>query len=102
MSKFFVGQRVRILYSNNWPELAGGEGRIVRFLAPTAVDDSHGEVEVSPDAWGSSSAPHPGLNGDGGWFFPNASQLEPILPEGSAPSDFTFQQLMDNLQEVMA
>lgn len=29
-------------------------------------------------------------------------QLEPILPEGSAPSEFTFQQLMDSLQEVMA
>ncbi|WP_180859731.1 hypothetical protein [Stenotrophomonas maltophilia] len=28
--------------------------------------------------------------------------LEPILPEGSAPSEYTFQQLMDNLQEVMA
>lgn len=31
----------------------------------------------------------------------NTSRLEPILPEGSAPSEFTFQQLMDNLQEVM-
>jgi len=39
---------------------------------------------------------------DGAWFFPSTSQLEPILPEGSAPSEFTFQQLMDNLQEVMA
>lgn len=29
-------------------------------------------------------------------------QIEPILPEGSAPSEYTFQQLMDNLQEVMA
>lgn len=96
-----MGQRVRILYSNNWPELAGGEGRIVRFLAPRAIDDFRGEVEVSPDAWGSSSAPHPGLR-DGAWFFPSTSQLEPILPEGSAPSEFTFQQLMDNLQEVMA
>jgi len=28
--------------------------------------------------------------------------LEPILPEGAAPSEYTFQQLMDNLQEVMA
>lgn len=102
MSKFFVGQRVRILYSNCWPELAGSEGRIIGFEAPRAgIDDPHGEVGVAPDMWGSSLAPWPGLNG-GSWFYPNTSQLEPILPEGSAPSEFTFQQLMDNLQEVMA
>lgn len=56
---------------------------------------------VAPDQWDSYVAPHLGTNG-GRNFGPNEDQLEPILPEGAAPSVYTFQQLMDSLREVMA
>lgn len=89
MAKFFVGQRVRIKYSIGWPELAGTEGRIVP--PPTempAFENPHGrEWACAPDAWGGVpyQSPMPGFN----WFAPNEDQLEPILPEGHQPSEFT-------------
>jgi hypothetical protein len=102
MAKFFVGQRVRILRSENWPELAGSEGRVVGFISEADIGDPRCEVRVAPDEWGSERCPmRLGRNG-ARRFAPPSSNLEPILPEGSAPSGFTFQQLMDSLQEVSA
>lgn len=100
MSKFFVGQRVRILYSDGWPELAGSEG-VISSVCPNRGINGRSQWRVAPMQWGSHEAPYPSPLGARN-FAPNEDQLEPILPEGSAPSEFTFQQLMDNLQEAMA
>jgi hypothetical protein len=96
MAKFYVGQRVRILYSNGWPELAGQEGRIVSTARNSGI---HGDSEwqVAPDAWGTDIAPRPSLSG-GYAFGPNSSQLEPILPDHRACDD-DFKQDMDKLLE---
>lgn len=100
MAKFFVGQRVRILHSENWPELAGKEGVVVG-LNPDVSFDPRCEVEVNPICWGGRRAPYRGRFG-ANVFSPKREWLEPILPEGSTPSEFTFQQLMDSLQEATA
>ncbi|MHC1670468.1 hypothetical protein ACODUO_15010 [Stenotrophomonas maltophilia] len=100
MSKFFVGQRVRILWSLGWPEISGYEGVIVSEARDSGI---HGRSQwkVAPKQWGECVAPREG--DAGGWIFaPGEDQLQPILPEGSAPSEYTFHQLMDSLREVVA
>ncbi|HGM5043054.1 TPA: hypothetical protein ACKPZV_000210 [Stenotrophomonas maltophilia] len=89
MSKFFVGQRVRIVDCQVPGAMChiGKEGRIV---AECEVYEGNWDVDVA-------------LCEDDGTRMSWAEEhLIPILPEGSAPSEFTFQQLMDSLQEVMA
>lgn len=90
MAKFKVGDRVRILRSDGWPELAGQEGWVVPV--PTGKSPKTGKIftnhkgrlwAVAPVCWGSPVAPRPGLQG-GGWFAPDDDQLEPILPTPTA------------------
>lgn len=89
MSAFFVGQRVRIVWSAGWPELAGCEGRIVGFATLTVgLNIGESAYSVAPDRWGSPIAPTIGMNG-GIAFAALSDQLEPILPEGAAPGEFT-------------
>lgn len=90
MSRFFVGQRVRIKYSLTWPELDGTEGVIQGF------DD--GDLLVAPDSWGSEVCPYPDIDTEQ-YFAPYPEQVEPLLPEGSMPSEFSFHELMDKLKE---
>ncbi|OBU59202.1 hypothetical protein [Stenotrophomonas maltophilia] len=88
MSKFFVGQRVRIKVSPEFPHLVGAEAKIIG-------DGFYADEPI----WDIRAA------GEDDWYVEKDDAeevLEPILPEGSAPSEYTFQQLMDNLQEVMA
>lgn len=87
MSKFFIGQRVRIKWSNGWPELNGQEGRVVAITTPRPGIDSPtaGCFVVAPDCWGSPIAPQADRNGYGR-FTPMGEQLEPILPEGMQPA----------------
>lgn len=84
-----MGQRVRIVSCTNslMQFMVGQEGVIEQ------------ESTVHPQSWFVSGASKVKDGRSCSWH-PNC--LEPILPEGSAPSEFTFQQLMDNLQEVMA
>lgn len=64
MASFRVGQRVRILWSNGWPELAGQTGVIVREAYDGGVlGDS--EWDVAPDCWGTHLAPRTQPCGDG-------------------------------------
>lgn len=106
MATFYVGQRVRILWSKGWPELAGQEGRIVgraphglfdRFLCES--DARFCEWDVAPDAWGSPLSPDPDPDGHIGIFSPNSSQLEPILPLGHRACDEDFKRDLDRLLE---
>lgn len=102
MAKFFVGQRVRILFAHTWPELAGQEGRIVG-KSTTKGFRGESEWQVAPDCWGTWEAPTPVIKTDVNgnlhrvrWFAPNSSQLEPILPEGHKPCDESFKEELDN------
>jgi hypothetical protein len=78
MSKFYVGQRVRIRWCLSWPELAGAEGVIVGRKTCTDLKTwKLMDWEVAPDAWGDSSAP----GSCGRYFAPSSDQLEPLQPE---------------------
>jgi hypothetical protein len=96
MSKFFVGQRVRIIGAGSFPQIIGCECRITKLdqvslrIYDGGTDKGMVQVDMPPPGY-----PWMHLCVKPEW-------LEPILPEGSAPSEYTFQQLMDNLQEVMA
>lgn len=82
-----MGQRVRVIDAED-PRAIGAEARII------------GEsIRKGRDSWDVEAL------GEDDWYCEKCiadQTLTPILPEGSAPSEFTFQQLMDNLQEVMA
>lgn len=92
MKRLYVGCRVRILWSNSWPELTGKEGRVVE--APVGQPNCMGRpcakgradsIPVAPDCWGTPVAPYPGLPINGrrySWFGPTAEQLEPIQDPG--------------------
>lgn len=75
MARFFPGQRVRIKWSINHPELAGTEGETVRrssqigFIDGSAPDGTNWIVKT--DLW------HSEFNTDGLMFCPSESQLEP-------------------------
>ena len=88
----FVGAKVRILWSNGWPELAGDEGRITS-RSPDCGIRGDSEWRVAPNKWGTHIAPYASMGG-GLIFAPNASQLEPILPEGAQPLGYSFEQMM--------
>lgn len=101
MAKFFVGQRVRLVVPQepspgSAPIQVGDQG-VVRSLSfyPKGSRTRGGSVTVSD-----SDIQVEFLGG--GFRSTHTSRLEPILPEGSAPSEFTFQQLMDSLQEATA
>ena len=91
----FIGARVRILWSNNFPELAGEEGRII------GKQDSGGRYNagmwnVAPDIWGSDSKPglQPDPDSYPNRFAPHSEQLEPILPESAKPLGYSFEQMI--------
>jgi len=100
MSRFFVGQRVllaRGLDLVSVAKLYGLQGRIQRFeFIPAgtlcrdltlAAIDCDCCVEWDGDAY--ASIQHSG-------------QLEPILPEGQHPSEYTFAELMESLGSEVA
>lgn len=81
MATFHKGQRVRIKWSEGWPELAGEVGTIIE---PSAYPDSHPTPGawcwiVAPDCWGKAEAPTPSvINGYMAFVFgPREDQLEP-------------------------
>lgn len=89
MAKFFIGQRVRIVSCNEYDyadamSLVGQEA-IVNNLDVENERLVFGNIGVT-------------VNGEEGWCF-LPQELEPILPEGFAPSEFSFHELMDNLKE---
>lgn len=93
VSKFFVGQRVRV----DCPiSDAHGQETTVRALDVRGRWDgqNYRGVQVNIEKKKHRSV-FP-------YFVFEYHEIKPILPEGSAPSEYTFQQLMDNLQEVMA
>lgn len=100
MAKFFVGQRVRILYSDGWPELRGQEGKIVGPSSGGVSGQSN--WIVAPKSWGSEWAPCPGRNHGALKFGPNNDQLEPILPEGAQPCGMSYEEMMQEFKEKVS
>lgn len=88
MAKFFVGMRVRLVGSE-WlgfgPSPAGREARIIKKSAI-------GVNSRRMFDWGL-------MADDYGYVQANSHELEPILPEGAAPSIYSYQELMDKLRE---
>lgn len=100
MAKFFVGQRVRLVKHQQpsgraKPVPLGDTGVITRMrFAPAGAPTRVGPLVIDSNCIV--------IFKQGGERSSHTSLLEPILPEGSAPSEFTLQQLMDSLQEVSA
>lgn len=83
MSRFYVGQRVRIKWSIAWPELSRHIGTIEEaWVIPDDAPYGAGEKVwlVAPDMWGSSRAPEPKIINSyrATHFSPAEDQLEPI------------------------
>lgn len=98
MAKFFVGQRVVLVRGFDLITRAkhyGLTGHIVGFCnfpigTPTFEGIALpfvGDVTIQWDGWVGRSTQ-------------NTNQIEPILPEGAQPSEFSFQELMGNLTTI--
>lgn len=82
MKKLFVGQRVRIIYSLGWPELAGEVGTIIEA---SAYPYNHPRLAgkscwiVAPDCWDGPTAPRYSVVGEykAGRLGAADDQLEP-------------------------
>lgn len=102
MAKFFVGQRVRLV-SAVYPENNGAEGTITHMGSWGDGDTlpnghrvrgpGHADVFVK---WSRALNYTFSIAGHGPC---NSQRLEPILPEGAAPSIYSYQKLMDKLKE---
>jgi hypothetical protein len=57
MSRFFVGQRVRIKWASNFPFLAGQEATVLSKIDDDDVPPGTEEWEIAPDCWGTSRTP---------------------------------------------
>lgn len=85
MSRFYVGQRVRILWSRNCPELAGttgvihSAGKVNRAPDGSEFDSTRaGDWIVLPDAWPNGFHPFiRNMYGGRKWFSPKSEQLAP-------------------------
>lgn len=93
MAKFFIGQGVKVVSVDGYvpnASLIGVEGFVneldCEWDSVSGVrNDGVGVTMLANDDWAF-----------GEW------QLEPILPEGAQPSEFSFTELMDNLGVVVA
>jgi len=105
MAKFFVGQRIRFVGTTN-PKNFGMEGRISSIGLW-----AYGDLLPCGSSYGSKqkSDLYVDWDGfivvDGGGYHSGpieSHRVEPILPEGAQPSEFSFTELMDNLGVVVA
>lgn len=93
MAKFFVGQMVRHIRSESGRVPVGAEGRIIE-IGDILSDIGTTDCRVLFYGFKSSRGTDE--------FCSAFDQLEPILPEGAQPSEFSFTELMDNLGVVVA
>lgn len=80
MAKFFVGQRVRIVRVQRRPEWLGAEARV------TTIERGWRCIDTGREFYGAVGLD---LTDGGRPVFAPTDWLEPILPEGAAPSEFT-------------
>lgn len=96
MSRFFVGQRVRLIAAESFPQLMGTEARI------TKIDCVSFSVTRQVMEGGMIQLDIPSPISEINAVCAKPEWLQPILPEGAAPSELTFRQLMCSLQEATA
>lgn len=101
MVTWFVGQRFRVVRSDRDSGNIGITGRITHI-----GNYKYGDTLPSGLLYvGNGADCHVSLDSKtiDGWYQCPAkfSQLEPILPEGAQPSEFSFSELMDNLGVVL-
>jgi hypothetical protein len=90
MSRFFVGQRVRVV-ANSSPR-HGCEARILGRSFSHHLRFGLGYYwDCNVDGWGERDS-------DGLGFAYADDQLEPIQPSGAAPSSYSYTELMDRLK----
>lgn len=99
MRTAFIGQRVRIIAATHLTMLVGKEATVVSLpyeCAPT-VGRSAGRkwwgVCLNVDGIGESIV----VEGQNYRIAPDLNHLEPILPEGAAPSEHTAEELFEKL-----
>lgn len=90
MSKFFVGQRVRII------DCRPASGRSLIGMETVITGDERGCWLLAVD-WPST----PGVRARV-WKEDAPDYLSPILPDGHRPSEYTFHELMDRCREGIA
>lgn len=86
MAKFFVGQKVRLVRPDN-PKNQGREDIICEMFEEREIIGGPANCKLR------NSDP---------LCYTHTSRLEPMLPEGAQPSEFSFTELMDNLGVVVA
>lgn len=83
MSKFFVGQRVRVVWAPAHPEFVGFETRIDRV--------AYGGFAQLGYEWM--------VTIQGTEYGANSPSLEPILPDGHRAGDYSLSQLLDSCKQ---
>lgn len=83
MARFFVGQRVRVVYAPAFPEAVGRETRISGPAYGESADQGYDWIVVI----------------DGEEYAARSHSLEPILPEGHRAGEDGKCELLDELLE---
>lgn len=91
VKSLFVGQRVRINYP---PSSVHGEETVITALDCEGYDAGKTYLGAEVDLFNKELW-------DGRLVF-EYHEIEPILPEGAQPSEFSFTELMDNVGVVVA
>jgi len=95
MANFYVGQRVRILRSPYWPELAGQTGVIIEAADPRYSINGRGEWIVKPDSWPSI------VDAESGYRFgPSSDQIAPLTPPHEAGQWSVIEALCPSLRDM--
>lgn len=92
MSKFFVGQRVRIIRAERFPHLLGAEARVTKIGVLAMMKDG-----VLIEGCVKLDIPAPGFPGQ--FVAPPPDWIEPILPEGHRAGEEGKCELLDELLE---
>ena len=100
MKTAFIGQRVRIIASDMLPPIVGKEATVLAM--PSVWEGEEGTliegmqwlgVPVCVDGIGETCL----IDNARFTIVPRLSSLEPILPEGAAPSEYTAEELFELL-----
>lgn len=96
MAKYKVGQRVRIIWVNlpDNKHLIGVESHITSVTENVPWSDT--SRYYGTDEPGYKLAVKICNEGRGYW---TADQLEPILPDGASPSEYSYEELLEQLKE---
>lgn len=93
MAKFFVGQRVRVIRATYYPQFIGAES-VVREI-DGYVRSRNSDKPVRGLVTLNIRSPDPKY----AFLAYPPEDIEPIIPEGAAPSIYSYQKLMDKLRE---